>query len=86
MQAMLMRANLGFTGADGLQGMGLARTLLMRLADHAASSGIHRISGDTIAANTPMILLAKCAGFAVARKPEGRLARAPPQGLKYTAA
>jgi hypothetical protein len=85
MQAMLLRANLGLTGADGLQGMGLARTP-MRLADHAASSGIHRMSGDTIAANTPIILLAKCAGFAVAPKPEGRLARAPPQGLKYTAA
>jgi hypothetical protein len=46
---------MSLTGADGLQGMGLARTLLMRPADHAASSGIHRMSGDTIAANTPII-------------------------------
>jgi hypothetical protein len=86
MQAMLLRANVGLTGADGLQGMGLARTLLMRRADHAASSGIGRMRSDTIAANTAIILLATCTGFAVARKPEGRLARAPPQGLKYTAA
>jgi acetyltransferase len=60
--------------ADDWQGMGLARRLLTRLADHAASSGIRRMSGDTIATNKAMIALAKRTGFAVARKPEdGRL-------------
>ncbi len=56
--------------ADGWQGMGLARILLTRLADHAASSGIRHMSGDTIATNKAMIALAKRTGFAVARKPE----------------
>jgi acetyltransferase len=60
--------------ADAWQGMGLARILLTRLADHAASSGIRRMSGDTIATNAAMIALAKRTGFVVVRKPEdGRL-------------
>jgi acetyltransferase len=60
--------------ADAWRGMGLARILLTRLADHAALCGIRRMSGDTIAANTAMIALAKRTGFAVARSREdGRL-------------
>jgi ribosomal protein S18 acetylase RimI-like enzyme len=50
--------------------MGLARILLTRLAEHAASCGIRRMSGDTIATNVAMISLAKRTGFAVARKRE----------------
>jgi acetyltransferase len=62
--------------ADDWQDMGLARILLTRLADHAASSGIRRMSGDTIATNTAMISLVARTGFAVVRKPEdGRLVR-----------
>jgi GNAT superfamily N-acetyltransferase len=52
------------------QGRGLARFLLTRLADHAAASGIRRMSADTIATNTAMISLAKRTGFAVARSRE----------------
>jgi acetyltransferase len=60
--------------ADAWQGMGLARILLTRLADHAAASGIRHMSGDTVASNEAMIALAKRTGFAVARKREdGRL-------------
>jgi acetyltransferase len=62
--------------ADAWQGMGLARTLLQRLANHAAASSIHRMVGDTVSSNTAMIALAKGTGFAVARKREdGRLMR-----------
>jgi acetyltransferase len=62
--------------ADAWQGMGLARTLLQRLANHAATSGIHRMVGDTVSGNKAMIALAKDTGFAVARKREdGRLVR-----------
>lgn len=60
--------------ADAWQRMGLARTLLQRLANHAATSGIRRMVGDTVSSNAAMIALAKDSGFAVARKREdGRL-------------
>jgi acetyltransferase len=62
--------------ADAWQGMGLACTLLQRLANHAAASGIRRMVGDTLSSNKAMIGLAKHRGFAVARKREdGRLVR-----------
>lgn len=56
--------------ADAWQGMGLARTLLQRLANHAAASGIRRMVGDSVSNNRAMIALAKRSGFAVARKRE----------------
>jgi acetyltransferase len=60
--------------ADAWQRMGLARTLLQRLANHAATSGIRRMVGDTVSSNRAMIALAKDAGFAVVNKREdGRL-------------
>ncbi len=62
--------------ADSWQGLGVARSLLTRLMSHAASSGISRIGGDTLAINKAMIALAKRAGFAAALKPgDGRLVR-----------
>lgn len=62
--------------ADAWQAMGLARTLVQRLANHAATSGIRRMVGDTVSGNKAMIALAKRTGFAVARKHEdGRLVR-----------
>jgi acetyltransferase len=60
--------------ADAWQRMGLARTLLQRLANHAATSGMRRMVGATVSNNSAMIALAKHTGFAVARKREdGRL-------------
>jgi len=54
--------------ADDAQGIGLASTLLGRLVDHAAASGINRISADTLSAVR--------IGFTVARKREdGRMVR-----------
>lgn len=62
--------------ADAWQHMGLARTLLRRLANHAATSGIRRMVGDTVTSNKAMIALARDTGFAVTRKREdGRLVR-----------
>lgn len=56
--------------ADDWQGMGLGRALLVRLADHAASSGIRRMTGDTMATNKAMISLARSIGCTLARKRE----------------
>ena len=60
--------------ADSWQGMSLAYTMLLRLADHALSSGIRRMIGDTVATNQPMLRLAKRCGFRIRHKKEdGRL-------------
>jgi acetyltransferase len=56
--------------ADAWQRMGLARTLLPRLASHAAASGMRRMVGDTVSNNRAMLALAKGTGFALARKRE----------------
>jgi acetyltransferase len=62
--------------ADAWQRMGLARTLLSRVAGHAAASGSRRIVGDTVSNNRAMLALANGTGFALARKREdGRLVR-----------
>jgi acetyltransferase len=62
--------------ADGWQGMELGCTLLHRLTNQAATSGIRRMVGDTVSTNKAMIALAKSTGFSVARKREdGRLVR-----------
>jgi acetyltransferase len=53
--------------ADDWRGMGLAGTLLERLVDHAASSGIRRIVGDAFATNTAIVTFAKRYGFTVTR-------------------
>ncbi len=58
----------GIDVADRLQGMGLAPILLTRLADHAASSSIRCMSGDT-ATNAAIILPAKQTGFAGGESP-----------------
>jgi acetyltransferase len=62
--------------ADAWQGMGLARTLLQRLANHAAASGIRRMVGDTVSSNRAMIALARDSGFAVTiKRDDGGLVR-----------
>jgi acetyltransferase len=62
--------------ADAWRGAGLAYTLIERLADHAARSGLRRMVADTVSGNAAMIRLATRAGFTVARKREdGRLLR-----------
>jgi acetyltransferase len=62
--------------ADAWRGARLAYTLIERLADHAARSGLRRMVADTVCGNAAMIRLATRAGFTVTRKREdGRLLR-----------
>jgi acetyltransferase len=62
--------------ADAWRGTRLAYTLIERLIDHAAGSGLRRMVADTVSGNVAMIKLATRAGFTVARKREdGRLLR-----------
>jgi RimJ/RimL family protein N-acetyltransferase len=49
--------------ADAWQGMGLGRILLLRLASHAAASGMSQLVGDTLASNARMVALARRCGF-----------------------
>jgi acetyltransferase len=62
--------------ADAWRGARLAYTLIERLIEHAAGTGLRRMVADTVSANAAMIKLATRAGFTVARKREdGRLLR-----------
>jgi acetyltransferase len=56
--------------AEPWQGLGLARLLLEKLVSRAASAGISRIVGETLASNARMLQLARQAGFALRRSPE----------------
>jgi len=58
--------------AEAWQGNGLATLLLGKLARRAASSGIRRIVGETLATNARMLHLARKAGFAVRPSPGAR--------------
>jgi acetyltransferase len=58
--------------ADDWQRLGLARTLLARLTNHAAAAGIRRMVADTMSANRAMIALATRNGFSVGSNPKDR--------------
>jgi acetyltransferase len=51
--------------AEPWQGKGLARLMLGKLACRAASQGVSRFSGETLATNARMLALARKAGFAI---------------------
>ncbi|TMJ77043.1 MAG: GNAT family N-acetyltransferase [Alphaproteobacteria bacterium] len=81
--------------ADDWQARGVARTLLDRLEQHAAASGIGRMAADTLLGNRAMIGLAMRAGYAVTASCEdATLARlekslspsAPPLSVRRLAA
>ena len=81
--------------ADDWQARGVARTLLDRLEEHAAASGIGRMAADTLLGNRAMIGLAMRAGYAVTASCEdATLARlekslspsAPPLSVRRLAA
>jgi acetyltransferase len=57
--------------SDAWQRQGIGRLLLDRLLRHAERSGIERIQGDVLHANTAMLALARQAGFAVRSHPDG---------------
>jgi acetyltransferase len=58
--------------SDQWQGQGLASRLLATLLCRAATAGIERIVGETLATNGKMLHLARKAGFAVTRSPDVR--------------
>jgi acetyltransferase len=51
--------------AERWQGNGLAQLLLSKLVQRAATAGIRRIVGETLATNARMLHLARKAGFAI---------------------
>lgn len=64
------RCEFALAVADGWRALGLGHRLLRRLIAHAASSGIRRMTGDTLAANAAMVGLAEKIGFRTTQKPE----------------
>lgn len=52
------------------QGMGLASTMLAKLGCRAATAGVQRMVGETLASNTAMLSLAAKAGFAISPSPD----------------
>jgi acetyltransferase len=65
-------AEFGVSVAEPWQGKGLASLLLAKLACRAASVGIQRLEGVTLATNDKMLHLARKAGFTVRRSLEFR--------------
>lgn len=57
---------------DRWQGKGLASRLLAKLLCHASTSGVRRMTGETLATNDRMMHLARKAGFTVRRSAETR--------------
>lgn len=53
--------------ADAWQGIGLGREMLQRLVRHARASGVHRLFGDVLWGNEPMIALVRVLGGSLAR-------------------
>jgi GNAT superfamily N-acetyltransferase len=58
--------------ADQWQGKGLASLLLSKLLCRAATAGIVRMVGETLATNDKMLHLARKAGFTIKRSPDVR--------------
>ncbi len=58
--------------AEEWQGRGLASLLLGKLLCRAASAGIGRVVGETLATNAPMLHLARKAGFTTTRSADVR--------------
>ena len=55
---------------DAWQGRGIGRRLLERLAAIALRRGVHRLYGDVLGVNRPMIHLVQKLGFALTRNPD----------------
>jgi RimJ/RimL family protein N-acetyltransferase len=58
--------------AEPWQGKGLASLMLKKLACRAASAGVQRLIGETLAGNERMLALARKAGFRIAPDPHSR--------------
>jgi acetyltransferase len=58
--------------AEDWQGQGLATLLLGKLVNRAATAGVRRMTGETLATNDKMLHLARKAGFTVRPSPDVR--------------
>jgi acetyltransferase len=58
--------------AERWQGRGLASLMLSKLVCRAATAGIRRIVGETLATNARMLRLARKAGFSITPSPDVR--------------
>jgi GNAT superfamily N-acetyltransferase len=58
--------------AEDWQGQGLASLLLGKLLHRAASAGVRRMTGETLATNDKMLHLARKAGFTIRPSPDVR--------------
>ncbi|RTL72200.1 MAG: N-acetyltransferase [Hyphomicrobiales bacterium] len=65
-------AEFAVTIAEDWQGLGLARTMLARLACHAARAGVEVLRGETLAGNAVMLHLARRCGFTLRADPDVR--------------
>ena len=62
--------------ADGWQGRGIGKTLLLSLGAHAMRQGVPRLVGDVLRDNLAMLALARTLGYTVQRHPaDPRLVR-----------
>jgi acetyltransferase len=61
--------------ASGLGGVGLARTLMTALIDSARRRGLKEMDGFVLAANQPMLGLARRLGFTITPDPDDRAVR-----------
>jgi acetyltransferase len=56
--------------AENWQGLGLASLLLGKLLKRAATAGVRRMTGETLATNDKMLHLARKAGFTIRLSPD----------------
>lgn len=61
--------------ADAWHGFGVATRLLSRLTQSAQAAGLDSLQGEVLVSNTPMLRLARKAGFALLPHEESRLVR-----------
>jgi acetyltransferase len=71
-QADPAAAEFAVSVAEPWQGKGLASLMLGKLACRAATAGVRRIVGETLADNAGMLSLARKAGFSIKPSPEVR--------------
>ena len=64
-------AEVAITVSDAWHGCGVGTRLVRTLIDHAAASGIERLTGDVLATNVAMLALARSSGFRIAFHPDG---------------